>query len=345
MSILNTQLQNLRVNSPGLSKNTNRGSRYGAFEVFLRGNSEAGGIVSQDLISRARSAVGQTVQVPVWDSESVSLGSSRSVTIADSENTSQLYTVTFTVATWGFTQAVAAFMNNEKGAQEDFNRKYMKYLYKVLDTVDTACLTALNTNKSQQFGDLLGYDATGDIVTAAAASGDEIVGDLTAIMNSNDFYDNIKIVGNTGLLSQVSKMMEYGNFNSQDKTLQFLDKEFFFTNRLANEAGSKATGYAIDGSNVGIITRNEREALLGTVSRTGHEWSIEREEMLGLPIDTYYYESVGNYNAIGGAATADMTRALKRHYGFALEYATIVAYNDDLANNASPIIKFDITTA
>ena len=159
------------------------------------------------------------------------------------------------------------------------------------------------------------------------------------------FYDNIKIVGNTGLLSRISKMAEYGNLNSQDRTLQFLDKEFYFSNRLANAVAKTATGYAINAASVGLVTRAEREALLGTTSRTGHSWDIEFDEALGLPIDTYYYESVGDQNAIAGAATADITRGLKRHYGFALEYALVTAYNDDKATYAQPIIKFDIADA
>lgn len=345
MSLLNTRLQELRVASPNLDKWTNRASRYGAFDVFYSGNQEADAIVSPELLARAASAVGNDVKVPVFDSESVSIGSTRSVTIADSENTSQLYTVSFTTYSWGFTVIPSLYMNNEVGMQADFNRKFQKYLYKFADTLDTACLTALNTNKSQVFADDLGYDTTGNVITAAAAKGDEILGDLTPIMNANDYYGDYHIVGNTGLMSQVSKMAEFGNFNQQDKTLQFLDKNFHFTNRLANELGSKATGYVVNSGAVGLLFRHEREALLETELPDGTKWDRTVAPMLNIPLDTYFYYGKGDYNAIAGAASADMTRVSKEHYGFAIDVATVVAYNDDLTTVASPIAKFDITTA
>lgn len=342
MSVLNTAMQNLRASNPDLSKYVNRPSRYGAFEVVRQGVDEPGSIISQDLLEKARMSAGRTLQSPVWDYKDVTLGSTRTATIADDENTSQMYDVTFSILSWGFTQVPAAFMNNEIALQDDFEKKYVAGLNKVLAALDTAALTSYNTEKTQVIGDDLGYTVASNVVNASLAQANEIIGDLTPMMNSNDFYDNIKVVGNTGLLSQISKMAEYGDFNSQDRTLQFLDKEFFFTNRLANAVGKKATGYAINGASVGILTRAEREAILGTTSRTGHEWMIEFEEALQLPIDAYYYESVGDQNAIAGASTADLTRGLKRHYGFALEYAIVHAYNEDKATYATPIIKFDI---
>lgn len=324
-----------------------RPSQYGALEAFIMGNSEPGSIISPDLYARARTAVGQTVQVPVFDAESVSLGSSRSVTIADSENTTQLYTITFTLITWGFTIVPAMFMNQEVSIQQDFDRKFRKYLFKVAETLDTAGIAALSTAKSQVFADLLGlYTNTGNTVVAPLAQKDEIIGDLTAIMNANDYYGSpYKVVGNPGLMSLVNKQSQYSQFNEQDKTIQWLDKRFGYTNRLANDAAKIATGYIINPNSVGHLLRNERESILGTVLPDGHEWGIENLPMLGLPVDTYFYQSAGDFNAIAGAATADLTRGAKDHYGFALEFAFVTAYNTDPATHASPIVRFSVANA
>lgn len=82
--------------------------------------------------------------------------------------------------------------------------------------------------------------------------------------------------------------------------------------------------------------------MLGTVSGDGHEWGIATLPMLNMPVGTYFYDSVGDYNDIAGAATADMTRTRKEHYGFAVDVAFLTAYaHNSLAN---PILAFNVSS-
>ena len=236
-------------------------------------------------------------------------------------------------------------MNNEFGLQADFQRKYIKYLYKFASTLDDACLSALATNKSQVFADLLNYTNTANTIIAPDTLKDEVIGDLTPIMNANDFYGNYHVVGNTGLQSQVMKMSEHSIFNDQDKTIQFMDKNFHFTNRLANGTGDKATGYIVNSASCGLLFRHEREALLGTKLPDGTEWGIGRLPLLDIPIDTYFYYGRSDESGRAGASTEDMTRVAKEHHGFAIEVATVVSYQNDMPNHATPIAKFAIQEA
>lgn len=104
-----------------------------------------------------------------------------------------------------------------------------------------------------------------------------------------------------------------------------------------------AQGYAIAQGSLGMLQRFERDCLLGTVSGDGHEWGIATLPLLNLPVGTYFYDSVGNYSNIAGAATADMVRTRKEHYGFAVDIAFVTPYNSDPNNNASPILGFNIS--
>lgn len=110
-------------------------------------------------------------------------------------------------------------------------------------------------------------------------------------------------------------------------------------------AGTKlyAQGYAISQGSLGMLQRFERDCLLGTVSGDGHEWGIATLPLLGLPVGTYFYDSVGNYSGIAGAATADMVRTRKEHYGFAVDIAFVTPYNSDPSTLASPILGFNIS--
>ena len=316
---------------------------YGAFDVFAAGNSDANSIISPALFDRAKTAVGRDVQVPVFDAETVSIGATRTVTISDDENTTQLYTVSFTTYAWGFTIIPSLFMNNEVGMQQDFNKKFLKYLYPFAGVLDTACLSALNTAKTQIFADELVYTTAANTLIAQATQEDRIVGDLTAIMNANDYFGApFRVVGNTGVQSLIMRLAQQGLYNDANRTLQWMDKTFHFTNRLANGTGHQSTGYIVNPGATGLLFRHEREAILGTTMNDGTEWAIDTLPLLGIPIDTYFYESKGDFNAIAGAASADMTRARKEHYGFAIEVATITAYNTDAAVNAAPILKFAV---
>lgn len=105
-----------------------------------------------------------------------------------------------------------------------------------------------------------------------------------------------------------------------------------------------AQGYAIAGGSLGMLTRFERDCLLGTVSGDGHEWGIATLPLIGLPVGTYFYDSVGDYSGIAGAATADMVRTRKEHYGFAVDIAFVTPYNSAPNTLASPILGFNISS-
>jgi hypothetical protein len=341
MSLIQTRMQNVRANSPRLSDWTLLPKRNGALAAFLASNNEPNSIVSEELKNKAAAAVGSTVEVPVWDSRTVSIGSTRTVVIADSENTSQLYALTFVVASWGFTVTPSQHMNNHMKVQEDFDRKFNTYAYQFLEDLDAACLAALEANKNQVFADLLGiYTNVANAVSVPLANRKEIFGDLNPIMRANDHNGPYVVIGNGGIESLLGKLAELGIYNETNKKIQYVDKDIYFTNNLANAANFDGTGFCVDAGSLGIVWRHEREALLRTKLPDGTMWDMTNIPGTDIPLDVYFYHGVGDYSAIGGAGTTDMTRAAKEHWGFAIEYAIMTPYNTDLTTYANPIVKF-----
>jgi len=342
MTLINTRIQNIRAKS-NLDKNELRPSRYGALDLFMTQSEDPSGILTPELKAKAESSIGNTLQTPVIDYDGgVTIGNTRSVTIADSENTSQLFTITFATYSWGFTIVPAMFMNNEISMQQDFERKFNKYLYKFGETLDAAAIAALSAAKTQVFKDLLQYTQTGNVVQVPWKLRENVVGDVNPMMASNDHFGGINIVGNAGIESLIRKMAESSIYNEENKTLQYSDKMLHFTTRIANGGSEFANFYAVQDGSVGILTRFERESLLGTVMADGTEWGIETLPMLNFPMGTYFYESKGDFSAINGAASADMTRARKEHYGFAVDVAFVTPYNSAVATIANPIMKFAV---
>jgi hypothetical protein len=234
------------------------------------------------------------------------------------------------------------YMNNEISMQRDFEAKMNKYLYALAKKLDGVCISALGAAKTQVFKDSLEYSKTGNVLESSWDDREGIIGDINPIMAANDYFGQIHLVGNGGIESIIRKLAQSGLYNAENKQLEYSDKVLHFTNEITNAEGKYGTAYAVTDGMLGLLFRFEREALLGTKARTGHEWGIENLPLLNIPCGTYYYESVSDVSGIAGAATADLTRGLKQHYGFAVDVAVITPYNSDPATNANPIIQLQV---
>ena len=342
MSLLATRMQNMRSSS-NLDKNEIRPSRYGALDVFMQQSADPAGILTPELRQKAEQSIGRTLETPVIDYDAgITIGNTRSVTIEDSENTSKMHTITFATYSWGFTIVPAMYMNNEISMQRDFEAKMNKYLYAFAKKLDGVCISALGAAKTQVFKDSLQYTTTGNVLESSWDDREGIIGDINPIMAANDHFGQIHLVGNGGFESIIRKLAQSGLYNAENKQLEYSDKVLHFSNEIVNAEGKYGTAYAVTDGMLGLLFRFERESLLGTRARTGHEWGIENLPMLNIPCGTYYYESVSDVSGIAGAATADLTRGLKQHYGFAVDVAVVTPYNSDPATNASPIIQVQV---
>lgn len=344
MSLVLTRIQNIRSIS-NIDKFEYRPSRYGALNAFMVQSEDPTGILTDELKQKARTSIGNILETPVIDyDQDITIGNTRELTIADSENTSRMVQITFATYAWGFTVTPATFMNNEIAIQKDFETKMMKYIYKLAQKLDEVALAKLAADKTQVIKNPLLYDKTGNVINGKWTERENIFGDLGVIMGANDFYGQLHIVGDAGVESIMRKLAQHGLYNDVNKQNEFAGKVVHLTNHLAATAGKYAQGYAINSGSLGMLTRFERDCLLGTTSGDGHEWGIATLPLLGIPCGTYFYDSVGNYSEIAGAATADMVRTRKEHYGFAVDIAFLTAYNSDSKNLASPILAFNISS-
>lgn len=343
MSLVLTRIQNIRANS-NLDKFEYRSSRYGALNAFMVQSEDPTGILTEELKQKARTSIGNTLETPVIDYDAdITIGSTRTVTIADSENTSKMVQITFATYSWGFTIAPAMYMNNEIGIQKDFETKMMKYVYAFAKKLDEAALATLAANKTQVLKNKLLYDWSSNAINAKWTERENVFGDLEVIMGANDFYGQLHIIGDPGVESIMRKLQQHGLYNDVNKQNEFGTKVVHLTNNIA-AGGKYAQGYAVSAGSLAMLTRFERDCLLGTVSGDGHEWGIATLPLLNMPVGTYFYDSVGDYKDIAGAATADMTRTRKEHYGFAVDVAFLTAYNSSPTTLASPILAFNVSS-
>lgn len=344
MSLVLTRIQNIRANS-NLDKFEYRPSRYGALNAFMVQSEDPTGILTDELKQKARTSIGNKLETPVinYDAD-ISIGDERTLTINDSENTSKMVEITFATYAFGFTIAPAMYMNNEISIQKDFQTKMMKYIYKLAQKLDEAALAALAAAKTHVLKNKLLYDFSTNAVNFKWTERENAFGDLDVLMGSNDFYGQLHLIGDPGVESIMKKLQQNGLYNAVNKQNEFGDKIVHLTNNIAASSDKYAQGYAVSAGSLGMLTRFERDCLLGTVSGDGHEWGIATLPLLNMPCGTYFYDSVGDYNAIAGTATADMKRTRKEHYGFAVDVAFITAHNSAPNTLASPILAFNISS-
>lgn len=345
MSLINTRIQNIRAGSR-LDKNENRPSRYGALDAFISMSEDGAGILTPEIKEKALNSIGSVLETPVIDYRGgdISIGNTRTVTITGTENTSQMLAITFATYSHGFTVVPALFKNNEISMQHDFETKLNAFIYKLAATLDTAAVAALAAAKTQVIADDLNYTVVGNSIQCPWKNRENLIGDIDPMMAANDFFNDIHVIGNAGIESIIRKLAEKGLYNEVNKTLEYSDKILHFTTRIANAEGKFATAYAVCGGNLGLLFRQERDAMMNTRSRDGHEWGVENLPLIGIPVGTYFYDTVEDANAIAGAATADLTRTVVEHYGFSVDIAFVVAYNSDPTTLASPIMKMEIAS-
>lgn len=344
MSLVLTRIQNIRANS-NLDKFEYRPSRYGALNAFMVQSEDPTGILTDELKQKARTSIGNKLETPVinYDAD-ISIGNERTLTINDSENTSKMVEITFATYAFGFTIAPAMYMNNEISIQKDFQTKMMKYIYKLAQKLDEAALAALAAAKTQVLKNKLLYDFSTNAVNFKWTERENAFGDLDVLMGSNDFYGQLHLIGDPGVESIMKKLQQNGLYNAVNKQNEFGDKIVHLTNNIAASSGKYAQGYAVSAGSLGMLTRFERDCLLGTVSGDGHEWGIVTLPLLNMPCGTYFYDSVGDYSTIAGTATTDMKRTRKEHYGFAVDVAFITAHNSAPDTLASPIMAFNVSS-
>lgn len=354
MSLVLTRIQNIRANS-NLDKFEYRPSRYGALNAFMVQSEDPTGILTEELKQKARTSIGSTLETPVISYDAgITISDTRTLTIDDRENTSKMVQIAFTTYAWGFTIVPAMYMNNEIGIQKDFETKMMKYIYAFAKKLDEAALAQLAASKTRVLNNKLLYDFSSNAVSAKWTERENVFGDLEVMMGANDFYGQLHIVGDPGVESIMRKLQQHGLYNDVNKQNEFGTKVVHLTNNIAADEGKYAQGYAINAGSLGMLTRFERDCLLGTVSGDGHEWGIATLPLLNMPVGTYFYDSVGNYSTIAEGATADMTRTRKEHYGFAVDVAFLTAYNSGAPSTlnrgasstplASPILAFNVSS-
>lgn len=345
MSIVNTLVQDFRADVPEFDKNEFRIMNAGMLSTFQSHTNSGTSWVTSDLKSKAMATTANNdVTIPVIDYKDVTIRTTRPLTIAADENTSQLYTVTWQTFAYGFKMYRAQHFNNDISYQRDFNAKMKAMLVKMTSAIEDAGVAVVEAAKTAVINQLVGgHTFTSDVVHEYAATykDSQIIGDLLPMMQSNDFYNlSLDVVGNQGVNALLRRMEGFGAQNSENKQWQWNGCDFMFTNAIANASGKKATGYAINQGTLGLLSRVEPDSQMRTKLGTSHEWDTVTLPGLNIEFGSYFYEEAVSAAGLGAHAT-HLTRTGAEVFDFAVDLAFLVPHNSDDSTIPQSIIKFD----
>lgn len=320
----------------------------GALSLFQEQTESAGGIVNTDLQEKYRQSQGRATKVPVLNKRNVVVRTNRPLTIPAAGSASGFVTLTSVTMASGFNWNPAEFINNDIGLQEYYNHEYMQIISAFIDTAEAYAAAHLEANKTQvatAIGQNIAF--TSDVVTETLPLGSKqedskILFALRPIMNSNRHYigaSNTSIVGNYGLQSLLEYQASFAGYNSENKTIAWQGKTFGFSDSVANAGINFATGFAVAPNSLGVVSRVERDALLGTNIGNTTKWGSEIMPGLNMPVSIYETHKAVNISS-QYAGVSDLTRTGEMAVDFSIDLAFISSHVSDRSAIASPIYKF-----
>lgn len=353
-SLLNPMLARYTRN---LDKYENRGSKYAAWDAFVDDTNSIDSILSPEVKQMIENSFGRQggVQIPVIDNEDVTIGSVRSCTIGDDENTSQMYTLTFVTYVWGFTMYPNQHEHQLVGYEADFMAKMKKYMNKLFQTWETACVAQLEADKNQHYTtDITNiYPTLADALRVPQAGKNDMYNQVGVIRDLQDFYpDSTRVIAGSTHRSLVNRYRAQGPGNDENDAFQFDDAfRWYFTNRIQNGAGVQSTAFVVPEGTLAVYNRNTPVARKRQSSTDGRQWEEVQIPFRGpdgnaMRVGSQYFSTCADAQAALGTTLGGITEAdLKELFIFDTEICYLTAYNSDRANSFSAIQKYEVLTS
>lgn len=343
MSLVATRLDEYRLayERSNLDAHEHRMSSYGAYETFKQDTPNL--IPGYNELIAERAAEVRTVSIPVINrKESWNNGAARTCSALTAENTSAYSTPSWTTLKVGFSMYPAQYRNNYIGYQADFNNKMMAMQRYVLETLDTAAYTHLNTNRTAvNDADGNPYTVTGNSMIVPAADNELFLNELGQIMEVNDFpSEGINVISSPRFSALVREYSAQGTSNAENRVFQFGGYNFAYSNRVTvSSSAYRDTVFATPQGSLGFLSWVDPDADMGHESSDGKEWSRQSLPLLGIDAGLLFQSTCSDKStALGTGYEATMTES----YHFSFDYSFVSAYNSATGTYAGAIFKSDL---
>ena len=344
-----TYLQDIRIKYAGdLDRQEWRTIRYGLLTAAMEQTMGLNSLVSEDLRAQLPTSEGRTIAHSVIKKSAGTVLTARSCTITATGLESDLVNVVFATAAMNVVMTKAQYFKNEIAYEQDFAKQLQKVIEGFNSTVETQIYTQLDAAKSVIYNSgLVGvaakYPLVGDAQQVANADQDLYFNDVESIQAADDFYGRNMVIGSTSLSPFVRHWINQGGGNSTNLSYQFGNFDFKFTNAIVDGAGDVATGFNMPAGTIGLVTRVGIDGEVGSTTSDGTSWSKVTLPGMQFPVQMQYKSTCADQSALNGAGLAHLSATEVEYWQFSFDYATLVAYNSDIATLPSGLKKFEFT--
>ncbi len=351
MATTATTLQDIRINYPNLfDKFDLRGQKYSLTQLALRNTANPQGIISADLLNKARISWGRGIDIPVFSQGGQANGTGLTCTFTGTQPVSDIVNVTFVTISNGFEMQPAKNFQNEMTYPQEFMRQFTDSSRKIavaLDALFDTTLTSNITPAAQYASSYVGvgnrYPFVADKMQVDLGDRANFMNDLTDILAADDLEDQtFDVVLSTNGRSIVRQIFAQGPANDTNTAYQFTmgDFDFVFSNRVTQTAATDATGFALPKGAIGIVSRNSPDAMANNRTSDGHQFSTMFNEIIGLTTDTLTFSTCGDVQPESG--NADDTTAVREFHQQAIHIGILTPYENFAGSAVSGVIrKFD----
>jgi len=358
MSLVATLLERIQPNyTEDFDKNELRRSNYGALETFSRDTNSPIGILTPDVKMNIMNSFGRKggVVIPAIDSDTVTIGNTRSCTVALDENDSQEFVLTFATFAWGFTMFPTQYIQNEVGYVADFDRKMRKYMTQFLKDLDSKCVAQLELDKNQVYPtDITNiFPVLADALRVSLADAQDAYNNVETIANVQDYEGPFNVIASSTHRPIISRLTNQGQGNAINETFQFGPYEYSYSNRVTSGAGVKSTSYVTPKGNLAIMNRNDWDSKTKQRSTDGHIWdevelpmSIPMSGSNNIKVGTLHFSNCANaVGELGSALGGQSEASLKEAFLFSTDVVTLTAFSSDRSTIPGPAQKYEFLTS
>ena len=329
-------------------------SQYGCWDLGIRMTKSSKSILSPQNKKLAENSYGNTVKIPVFQGQAVTIGTTRSCTIADYENTTNLISLTFQQITWQFSMFVDQYMVgslqplNYIGFDADMSMKVEEINLQLMAQQDTFVRNAIDLASNTYWPPNIAtsyYPVIANALQVTQAEKDDAFNQLAAIMSELEFYGTMSILGSTKMETLTRRLNAQGKENAINESFQFMLGRFVFTssNRVTSASGISMTGYAIREGSVALFNANNPSALMRRTIGPGEfpyeQWDTIEWPYLNMTVGSYLTNGCAVNNTNSGITDA---ATLRTGYAFDTQFGILLPPPNAL-HGQTPIVKFEIS--
>lgn len=347
--LLETYLQDIRGLYPnGFDRNEWRFTKSGLLTAVKEMSDSPLSIITDDIRKKALESEGRALKVPVIKQGELTVTNARTCTIGNYENESALVTVNWTTLVVNISMVKAQYAKNEITYLQDLNKKLLlvkEAFTKAMEQAIYARLELAKATAAQYNSSLVGvgnkYPFVADAMQVSVADQPYFFNDLEVILNEDDFHAPLlHVLGSTTLQSYVRHWANQGGGNYENLQYQFDGKSFRYSNRVINGSGVRATGYVMPDGSIGLLTRNNIDAVQGNKTSDGTLWETAFIDGFPFEVGVMYKSTCADKSALNGTGLEHLTATMVEQWQFSIDFGLVTPYQSDPAR-PQPIKKFE----